>query len=490
MVVVGHLGLGKLGDWVPAPGSAWLWRATPASLQKSRQAPPSAVPPSYIQTRHLRGYREQQLRGRDISRLLVIAFDIPGQCDIRTMTYIFNAHLRRHDTFHSWFEFVDGGQIVRHTMSDPADIELVAIQRGEMTAGQWQDHLLATPGPLDWECFRFAIIQRGDHFTVCICVDHLHVDPMYIGSVYAEIQAMYNALMDGEGPIALSPAGSYADYCLRERDHTSKLTLESPEIRRWIDIFDENDGSLPTFPLPLGDSSLSTSGELLSLRLLDADQTVRFEAACTAAGARFSGGVFAAAALTEFAITGSRTYYALTPVGTRRTPAEFMTTGWFIGHVPFAVPVAASFGETARGAQDAFDSGVHLADVPFERVLELSPLLRKPPAVGGFPMLSFLDSGVPPLSAMIATQLGRTNTQAFSDGRLAARVCLWVNKFHEETTVTASFPSNPVAYESISRYLHVMKTVYLRVATGHNLTLPCPGPATVTAAAGPSEAAK
>ena len=87
-------------------------------------------------------------------------------------------------------------------------------------------------------------------------------------------------------------------------------------------------------------------------------------------------------------------------------------------------------------------------------------------------MLSFLDGGVPPLSAVIATQLGRMNTQAFSDGRIAARVCMWVNKFHEETTVTASFPNNPIAYESIARYLETMKSVYLRVAGGREPAIP------------------
>jgi hypothetical protein len=29
-------------------------------------------------------------------------------------------------------------------------------------------------------------------------------------------------------------------------------------------------------------------------------------------------------------------------------------------------------------------------------------------------------------------------------------------KFHAETTVTASFPSNPIAYEAIGRYLGTM----------------------------------
>lgn len=472
MVVMGHLGLGTISDWVPDPGSSWCWSATPAAREKARQAPVTPVPPSYIQARHLRGFREQQARGLDMSRLLVIAFDMPGECDIRAMTYVFNAHLRRHDTYRSWFEFGDADRIVRHTIADPADIELVAVEQGELTPQQWQDHLLATPSPLEWDCFRFAIIQRGDHFTVCISVDHLHVDPMFIGSVFWEIRAMYNTLMDGEGPIALPPAGSYADYCVRERAYTSSLTLKSPEVRRWVDFFENNGGSLPSFPLPLGDTSPLTNGELLSVRLMDAEQTSSFEAACTAAGARFSGGVFGCAAHTEYELTGSRAYQAVTPVGTRSTPAEFRTTGWFIGHVPFAVPVGSSFGETARGAQAAFDSSTQLATVPFERVLELAPWLREPPPRGGFPMVSFLDGGVPPLSAVISTQLDSMNTRAFSDGRVAARVCMWINKFHEGTTVTASFPSNPIAYESIARYLETMKSVYLRVAAGRDLAPP------------------
>ena len=277
---------------------------------------------------------------------------------------------------------------------------------------------------------------------------------------------MYDVLMDGGVPIPLQQVGSYAEYCLRERAYTAALTLESPAIRQWIEFFENNDGSLPSFPLPLGDTTLLATGAVLSLRLLDGRQTGRFEAACTAAGARFSGGVFACAALAEYELTGAHTYYAVTPASTRSTPADFVTSGWFIGHIPLTVPVASSFGETARGAQASFDSSTHLANVPFERVLELAPWLKEPPARQGFPMLSFLDAGVPPLSAVFATQLGRANTRVFTDGKIAARVCMWVNKFHDETTMTASFPDNPIAHDSVARYLEAMKFVFLRAAEG------------------------
>ncbi|OSC39378.1 acyltransferase [Mycobacterium decipiens] len=432
------------------------------------------MPPSYIQARHLLGYRDQAARGLDMSRLVVAALDIGGQCDIRAMTYVINTHLRRHDTYHSWFEFTDTAHIVRHMINDPAAIEMIPVEHGEMTPKQWQDYILATPSPLQWDCFRFAIIQRDDHFTVCISIDHLHVDATFISALFWEIHGMYHALIDGDGPSPLPDVGSYADYCLRERAYTCGLTLKSPEIRQWIEFFESNDGALPSFPLPLGDTSLVATGELLSLQLMDARQSARFEAACTSAGARFSGGVFACAALTEHELTGSNTYYAVTPTSTRNAPSELMTTGWFIGHIPFTVAVGSSFAETARGAQISFDQSTHLAKVPFERVLELAPWLTRPPLRGGFPMLSFLDAGVPPLSAVIALQLDRMNVRVFSDGRISARVCMWVNKFHEETTVTASFPSNPIAHGSVARYLQTMKSVYLRIAEGRSSDIVLP----------------
>ena len=51
--------------------------------------------------------------------------------------------------------------------------------------------------------------------------------------------------------------------------------------------------------------------------MLDEQQTARFESACTAAGARFVGGVLACSALAEHELTGTQTYYGLTPSDTR-----------------------------------------------------------------------------------------------------------------------------------------------------------------------------
>lgn len=228
---------------------------------------------------------------------------------------------------------------------------------------------------------------------------------------------------------------------------------------------------MPSFPLPTGDLTPGCAGALKTVQLLDQEEMSRFEESCVSAGARFSGGVFACAALTQFELTGEDIYYAITPHDTRSGPAEYTTTGWFTGMIPITAPVSpASFGETARAAQASFDSGTELALVPFDTVLRLAPDelgLRRPNL--GFPMLSFLDAGLPPLSAMIDSALLGLNAKVYGDGDYPAQVCMWVNRMKTETSVTIFHPDNPVAHASVTKYASVLKSKYACVAEGRAL---------------------
>jgi hypothetical protein len=455
-------------EWVDAPGELVSWSPSPATLAKVTQAPVADVPASYQQAQHLRSYREHAARGTEMARLTIPAWNIPGRCDIRAMTYVINAYLRRHDTYRSWFEFDDADRVVRRTLPNPHDIKFAATKHGEKTSEQWREHILATPTPLQWDCFRFGLIQREDHFTFYMSVDHLHVDAMFMGLAFVEIHMMYHAVVGGGAPIKLPEAGSYADYCVRQHKFTSALTLESPQVQKWITYAQANNGTLPRFLLPLGDPSVPCEGDLLTVQLMDEEQSNRFESACTDAGARFLGGVFAVAALAEHELTGSETYHVITPTSTRSTHAEMMTTGWFTGTVPVAVPVTAtSFGATARAAQASFDSGLELAHVPFERVLELAATergLRTPDP--GVPMISYLDATLAPLSPAVVAEWNGMNGKIYSELGAAHQIGMWVNRFGNGTSVTVAFPNNPVARESVNRYLDAMKSVYVRVAEG------------------------
>jgi hypothetical protein len=462
-VRIGPLDVSTVGEWAPAPGALFSWHPSPAARARALAAPASTVPPSYVQARHLRVLREQADRGLDHSRLLIASVEVAGRCDLRAMTYVINAHLRRHDTYRSWFEYLDADHIVRHTLADAADVEFVATDHGELTSEQLQDHVVATPDSLQWDCFSFGVIQRPDRFTFYASIDHLHADGQFVGMGLMEFQTMYAELIGGNPPLELPAAGSYADYCVRQREYTSALTADSPEVRAWIDFAERNDGTFPAFPLPLGDQSGPYAGDLMGVTLLDGEQTHRFETACVAADARFVGGMFACIALAIHELTGAETYYGITPKDTRSTQADLTTQGWFTGQIPITVPVAGlSFNDIARTAQASFDSAADLARVPFERVVELAPSLHRPPPL--FALVNFFDAQASPLSMMTKLFDGLT-VGAHSDGRVTYPLSTMVGRF-DETAASVLFPDHPVARNSVTRYLGALKSVCVRIADG------------------------
>lgn len=464
---IGALHVCTVDEWQPTPGALFSWGPTPSSRAKALDAPVSEVPPSYVQARHLRSLRDQAARGLDHSRLLIASVEVAGRCDLRAMSYVINTHLRRHDTYRSWFEYQSdsphGGRFVRHTIADPADIEFVLTDHGEFGSAALCDHIVAIPDSLHWECFGFGIIQRAETFTFFASIDHLHADGHFVGMGLMEFQAMYAELIKGNPPVDLPPPGSYDDFCLRQRTHTGALTADSPQVRAWADFAERNDGTFPRFPLPLGAQSAPYDGDLISLTLLDEGQTERFETACVAAGARFVGGMFACIALALNELTGAATYYAITPVDTRSTQADLTTQGWFTGQIPVTVPVAGlSFNEIAQRAQASFDSGTELARVPFERVVELEPSLRPPPPL--FSLVNFFDAQASPLSMMTKLLEGMT-VGAHSDGRVTYPLSTMVGRY-DQTAASVLLPGNAVARDSVGRYLAAIKSACVRIADG------------------------
>jgi mycolipenoyl-CoA---2-(long-chain-fatty acyl)-trehalose mycolipenoyltransferase / long-chain-acyl-CoA---trehalose acyltransferase len=468
-VRIGKITIGSLGDWTLSQGAVISWHATTAAQEKALKAPLSSVPVSYMQAQHIRGYYDRTVAGLDYSRQIIAACEVPGRCDISAMNHALNAYLRRHDTFRSWFEYTDARDVIRHTIDDPADIEFAPTHHGEMTPKELHDHVVAIPTPLQWGCFTFGIVQRADHFTFYASIDHVHGDAALIGITMLESHAMYKALTGGDRPLALPDAGSFDDFCLQERRYASALTIDSPQVRAWIEFAENNNGSLPEFPLPLGNPLEPTVSDMTTETLMDAEQTARFESACAAAGARFIGGLFACIALVEHEFTGAVTYYGVTPRDTRRTSDNFMTQGWFTGLVPITVPIgAASFGDAAWAAQSSFDSSLNLARVPYYRVLELAPWLDRPRP--NFPVSNFFHGGAAPMNAVLAAaELGYAdNIGIYSDGRYSYQLTMYIFMYEGGTAMAMMHPDNPIAHKSVVRYMAAMKSLCARVAdSGH-----------------------
>src|SRR3954463_4064087 len=465
---IGKITVGALDEWTLSPGSVTSWHPSAAAAAKARQAPISSVPISYMQGQHLRNYCERSAANLNFSRQIIASCDIPGQCDISAMDHAVNAYLRRHDTFRSWFEQVDGG-FVRHAVSDPADIEFVPVDQGDMTVDEIRAHVVDIPNPLEWGCFTFGIIQNESHFTFFAAMDHVHGDATLIGTTMLEANGMYSALSAGGHALSLPDAGSFDDFCVRERENTSALTVDSPEVRAWIDFAENNGDGFPEFPLPLGNPQESTASGMTSEILMDAAQTERFESACNAAGARFVGGLFACLGLVEHEFTGALTYYGLTPRDSRTAGDNFMTQGWFTGLIPITFPIAAtSFSDAAWAAQASFDSGLDMSRVPYYRVLELAPWLNWPRP--NFPVSNFLHGGAAPLNAILAAaDMGLAdNIGIYPDGRYSHQLTIYIFRYGEGTVMAIMHPDNPVAQKSVTRYMEAMKSVSVRVAdSGH-----------------------
>ena len=464
---IGKITVGTIDDWAPRPGVLISWHPTTAAKENAREAPVSSVPVSFMQGQHIRGVYEQEAAGLDYSRQIIATCEVPGQCDIPAMTEAINAYLRRHDTYRSWFEYDGDGDIVRRTIGDPADIEFEPVDHGEMAVEGARKHIVDIPSPLEWGCFTFGIVQSDDHFDFYASIDHVHGDAALIGITMLEAHGMYTSLLLTGQSMVLPAAGSFDDFCLQERETTSNLTVDSPEVRAWIEFAENCDGSLPEFPLPLGNPLEPTVAEMVGEMIMDSEQTARFEAACAAAGVRFVGALFACTAKVEHELTGAATYYGLTPRDTRRTSDNFTTQGWFTGLVPITVPIAAtSFTEAAWAAQESFDSGQKLARVPYYRVLELAPWLHKPRP--NFPVQNFLHGGAAPLNAILAaTEMGFSNNIGiYSDGRFSYQMTIYVFRYGAGTAMSVLFPDNPIAHKSIARYIAAIKSVCLQVADG------------------------
>jgi mycolipenoyl-CoA---2-(long-chain-fatty acyl)-trehalose mycolipenoyltransferase / long-chain-acyl-CoA---trehalose acyltransferase len=100
--------------------------------------------------------------------------------------------------------------------------------------------------------------------------------------------------------------------------------------------------------------------------------------------------------------------------------------------------------------------------VPFNRVLELAPWLSMPQQ--RVPLLFHLDASSPPLSTIVNADWSGSNIKIYHDSGVPARFDLRVNRYEKETQVIVFFPDNPIARESVVRYIETLKSVFVAVA--------------------------
>ncbi|WP_280266607.1 condensation domain-containing protein [Nocardia wallacei] len=458
---------GLIDEWEPAPGRLVTWVASPESVELARQAPVHHSPPSHQQEQYLRLADRHSAAEFRFSGLCLVTAEIPtADLDRDAMTRVINAFLSRHDTFRTWFSIDAGGAVRRHLVE--ADVvDFVPVDYGRIDdAEAIREHVQkTTPGPFQWDCFTFGVIEHGESTTVYLAVDHLHTDGLgqYL-SCFDLAQLYANEVWGDTGELA--PAASYLDYCVMERAYTAQLTLASPGVRKWLELIRGNDNELPSFPLDLGKRTDGYNRSAhRTIQLLDEAGALRFEEICRAHDAEFVGGAFAAAALAERELTGSDYYFGMTPISTRTSAAERASVGWYVTLVPVAFPIGPTTPLTRMltVAQRAYENGLRLGPTSFHRVVELLPSDSEINARPGWstPMISYVDAR----DFTGHEFFDEVTAGVYANRAASEEVLIWINRLPAGTWLSVIYPDTPVAHDSVERYVTAVHAVFAAAAS-------------------------
>lgn len=456
----------SLSTWQAAGGTVFTWVPSPATLTHVTKSPKQDIPPSFQQEQHLRSFRSHHQNGLEMERLLILTWELPGQCNLTAMSEAINIHLRRHDTYHSWYSFEQDNRVTRRVIPEPSLIEFVASPHGEMSWEQVLQEILATPTPLQWDCFRFGVIQRADDFSCYASIDHLHSDAFLIPVVFRELYGVYRSTIEKEFSLEMLQPSSYIDFCRKQRQDANSLSLDDAKVHGWINFLKTNQGALPRFPLTLGDTTISRSSNLITINLMDEQESFHFETTCSSSNATFFAGIIACMAIAENKLLCTDAFHAITPTTTRKTLRELSTGGWYTGVVPLNFQVAGlEFSTIVRSVHELFRSRRHLAKVPIERVIELSAELATINiSDSGGVMISYLDTNMPPIKHDLLGEFERLVGQVFINSGASKNVAIWVTKSRQGATLSVSHPDNPVAAQSVAEYSKLLQSVCLQVS--------------------------
>ncbi len=274
----------------------------------------------------------------------------------------------------------------------PGDDDEPHLYEIDVLPGAWTEHPVA-PGQavndalrerLDSACspygapsHRLSVLETATGPTVVIAADHSHVD---MWSMLVIVRDLLTALADASGgrPTTLAAAPAFAEHSSALRDRP-----KAPQEvhRRWREILDASGGTMPLFPLSLGEQV--PHPERVEVRdVLDVDDSAAFSAQARSDGV--STLALAVSAMTdvtrELAGTPLR---AVFPVHSRYETVWHDSVGWFITN-----SVLESDDPAPAACAAAVREAVQLGSWPLEDVLE--PWGGMPEAPGMF-AISWLD---------------------------------------------------------------------------------------------------
>jgi len=372
---------------------------------------------------------------------MALAFRLESALPLDHVPRAWAAVVARHGTLRT--RFVDG--------SDGLDLQAV-----DVTIGDWQHHparedestravvrrvLDATCRPFGTPSHRLCVVlpDPGDDDprpVLVVAADHCHLDMWSLLVLLRDLRTCLSDLVAGREPGAgLPPAEPFAE-------HTRRLAAQDAApadvTARWADVLAHGGGSLPRFPLPLGDVS-TPRAEVVEVRdVLDADGLDALEKRAADHGVRITALALAEVAAATRDLSG-QPLRAVFPVHSRHEPVWHGSVGWFITNSVLEC------GEvTPAACAAALRESLALGSYPLAPILGHLDRELSPP---GMFALSWLDTRRLP-SVPDGLDVQYVSAVICTDGVMA-----WFLAGDSGLHVRCRYPDTPEARQSVPQWL-------------------------------------
>jgi hypothetical protein len=402
------------------------------------------LPVSFDQGRHVGA-------GQRPGSWMAIAFPMPAAPETtrEVVAAAWDAVVARHGTLRTVFETDGDGGLLLHEVA--------------VLPGAWREHEVAA-GRRTRDVLREVFDDRCAPFgrpSHCLCLvepdddagagappqlvigsDHAHVDMWSLVILARDLLACLADVRDGR------PSGAELPDVPAFAEHTALLDAmppAPPEIhRRWADIVEAGGGTMPLFPLPLGQLD-PLPAEVVEVRdVLTAEGTEQLAAVARERGVRML--ALGLSVLTDVTATlAGRPLRAVFPVHSRHDAKWREASGWFITN---AVIESADADPVACVA--AVEEATRLGSWPLAPILVPYGGMPSPP---GMFAISWLDARRLPVTASHASQLQYVSAAIRTDG-----VMIWFAVNDSGLHLRCRYPDTPEARRNVGRWLDAVES--------------------------------
>ncbi|MFG6492968.1 peptide synthetase [Microbacterium sp. P03] len=275
--------------------------------------------------------------------------------------------------------------------------------------------------------------------VVLIGSDHSHVDMWSLQVLVRDLVTCLDDVRGGRDPgAALEPATPFAV-------HTAQLAAAGPapaEVQQqWAGVLARGDGSMPVFPMPLGDLSQRRPEVVEVHDLLDAAELDAFEARAAAAGVRLIS-LSVSLLTTVTAEVAASALRAVFPVHSRHDESWHGAVGWFITNA-----VLECDDPDPAACAAAVKQSLALGSYPLAPIFGPSGM----PAGPGMFALSWLDARRLPVQLDDALRVQHVSAVIPTDG-----VMVWFIVNGSGLHLRVRYPDTPEARASLRRWIEAV----------------------------------